>query len=126
MTPLQSFKAACVKGARCVFTANWCPTPTIRTVTIVAGTKVAFTHPTRSGHSYLDWPKATAIQQPLPGLFKIHNEGFANELTYDFRHEVLALAVIVKITDGSQPIDQPGALMVAQTTLADSVNGGVR
>ena len=86
MTALQSFKLSCIVGAQCKFKATWCPTETLRTVTIVQTRKVAFTHPTRpSTNSWLDFPKAANITEPQPGLFKIESpEDPNNILWYDF------------------------------------------
>lgn len=53
--------------------------------------KAAFTHPTKSGDSWLDFPKAGEITQPKPGLFIIeHTDAPGNKLAYDFRPESLA------------------------------------
>lgn len=88
MTPLQSFKKLCVVGAQCCFTADWCLTPTTRTVTFVQTRKVAFTHPFRPGAtSWLDFPKAGEIEEVKPGRFQIKVPGYestAGLLTYDF------------------------------------------
>lgn len=94
MTDLQAFKAALVVGAKCVFRAAWCPVPTIRTVTIVQTGKAAFTHPKRSGDSWLDFPRASEILQSTPGVFTIYPPvgPVGSELTYDFRPASIAAA----------------------------------
>lgn len=87
MSALQSFKKLCVVGAQCCFTADWCPTPTTRTVTIRQTAKVAFTHPFRAGNSWLDFPKAGEIEEVKPGRFQIKSYGDCHLLTYDFGTE---------------------------------------
>lgn len=87
-TTLQEFKSKLTVGARCLFTARWCPTPTIRTVTVAQSKKAAFTHPTKSGDSWLDFPTAAEITQDVPNVFVIrHHDCPDNPLTYDFRPE---------------------------------------
>ncbi len=84
MSAIQNFKRLCVVGAQCIFTAPWCPTPTIRTVTRVQTRKVAFTHPLKPGESWLDYPKAGEIVESVPGLFFLRSD----TLRYDFRAAV--------------------------------------
>ena len=87
MTTLQDFKARLTLGARCMFTAHWCPTPTLRTITKVQTASVAISHPFKGPwhDSWLTMPKASEVTSPAPGVFVI---SFADRphraLTYDF------------------------------------------
>ena len=88
MTTLQDFKSHLVPGAKCTFTAKWCPTPTIRTVTRVKGGVVALSHPFKTNSdSGLTMPKATEVSQPAPGCLVIRFTDMIDQaLTYDFRN----------------------------------------
>lgn len=100
-TPRSSFISYLRPGARCVFTAPWCKTPTIRKVLEVKSAKASFSHPTKLlayGGSWLDFPKATEIVETVPGRFIISHEDTAgaNVLCYDFRLEALAAPGVVE------------------------------
>jgi hypothetical protein len=88
MSVLQNFKKACLPGKTVIFTAFWCPTPTVRTVKLARSRDCAFTGVKNPGNlSYLTWPKASEISEPKPNCFHIAlTEGRSTPevLVYDF------------------------------------------
>jgi hypothetical protein len=85
MTPLQAFKARCVPGAKLVFQAFWCKTPTVRAVATVKATQVSFFHPTKATvESWIGWPRASEITEPSSGLFVLRFSDVKDAFIYDF------------------------------------------
>ena len=85
MPARANFIRACKSRTAVLFTAWWCPEPTHRRVTQARSKDVAFSHPTREGvESWIDYPKASQIVEPEPGLFLVE-PGTEYQLTYDFR-----------------------------------------
>lgn len=71
-----------------LFSASWHPEPVRRTITVRQSNSVAFSHPTKSGeNSWLDYPKASGVNEVEPGLFHIYpfSDSTREAMVYDFR-----------------------------------------
>jgi hypothetical protein len=86
MSALANFKANLVKGKQCMFTAKWCPVPTLRTIVEVRSKDVGFTHPNpdKKEASWLNFPKKNEVSEPTPNKFIIAFSDVPDDLTYDF------------------------------------------
>lgn len=93
MTAIQAFKSKLIAGNVCAFRApSWCPNLVKRTVITVNNKKVSFTHPTKPGESWLDFPKASEITEYSPFSFVIiHSDDTErkNPLYYSFDPAVI-------------------------------------
>jgi len=66
-----------------MFTASWCPKPTLRTVVQQRSRDILFTHPFKDGTSYLTMPKASEVTRDGK-KFTICFADIQDALTYEF------------------------------------------
>lgn len=82
-----AFIAFCKAGTPATFSAWWCQIPTLRRITELKTNRVGFSHPLKNETSWLDFPKADDIIQPVHGVFVIFSFGtrdVKHALVYDF------------------------------------------